>query len=84
MIGAGFVTYTAAQAAWSALSSGQKTSWDGAAAALTPAIPAVAQTVAGGGAGTPLTAGNVFFLYVYGLYAAGLASLPGGTPPTYS
>lgn len=84
MIGAGFVTYTAAQAAWSALSSGQKSAWDAAAAALTPAIPATAQTVAGGGAGTPLTAGNTFFLYVYGLYAAGLNAIPTGTPPTYA
>ena len=83
-IGAGGLTYTAAQAAWAALTGGEKTAWDNAAAALTPAIPAVAQQVAGGGAGTPLTAGNVFFIQEYALYVMGLQAVPGAVPTVYA
>jgi len=84
MIGAGAVNYTAAQAAWGALAGGEKTAWDNAAEARVPAFPTVAQTVTGGGAGTPLTTGNGYFLTMYGLYIAGLYTLPGATPPTYA
>lgn len=84
MIGAGFTIYTAMLAAWAALSAGEKTAWNTAAAALTPAIPAVFQTDAGGVAGTPLTAGNAFFAYQYGLYQALNDAVPGATPPTYA
>jgi hypothetical protein len=84
MIGSGSVNYTAAQAAFAALSSGEKTAWTTAAAALTPPIPAVAQTMVGGVSTTALTAGNVFFIYVYTLYLMGLATVPGATPPTYT
>lgn len=84
-IGIGAVNYAAAQAAWAALTGGEKTAWDSAAGALTPAIPAVAQKVAGGGAGTPLTAGNVHFIGQYALYIAGArTSAPNATPPTYA
>lgn len=84
-IGAGQVTYDAATAAYAALQAGDRTAWNSAAGALTPAIPAVAQATAGGGSGTPMTAGEVFFHYIYGLYAAGVvASIPGATPPTYA
>lgn len=84
-IGAGQVHYDAGQAAWAALTAPQKSAWDSAAGALVPAILAVNQTVAGGGAGTPLTAGNVFFLACYALYIAGIyASAPTGTPPDYA
>lgn len=85
LIGAGSLNYTAGQAAWAATTSGNKTTWDGAAAALNPAISAVNQTIAGGGAGTPLTAGNAFYLHVYALYKAGIGSAPvAATPPTYA
>lgn len=84
MTGAGNVAYTAAAAAFAALSSGEKTAWDTAAAGLSPAIPDVAQTSEGGVAATPMRDGEVFFHYVYGLYVAGLASAPGATPPTYA
>lgn len=84
MIGAGDVNYTAAAAAYSALSAGAKTAWDTAAAGLSPAIPAVAQGATGGGSATPMVAGQVFFHYVYGLYVLGLASVPGATPPVYA
>lgn len=83
-IGAGQVAYDAATAAYAALAAGERTAWDTAAGNLTPAILPVAQTVAGGGAGTPLAAGAVFFHYMYGLYIAGLVAVPGATPPTYA
>lgn len=85
MIGSGGVTYTAGQSAWAALAAGAKTAWDTAAAARVPAFPAAAQQVAGGGSGTALTAGNVYFLQQYGMYAAGLdVAAPGATPPVYA
>lgn len=84
-IGVNAATYAAATAAYAALQSGDRTAWASAAAALTPAIPAVAQKSAGGTAATSLTAGEVFYHYVYGLYMAGVvASVPGATPPTYA
>lgn len=84
-IGAGQVNYAAATDAYAALQAADRTAWGVAAAALTPAIPAVAQSVAGGGSGTPLTAGEVYFHYVYALYVAGaVAAVPGATPPTYA
>lgn len=84
IIGLGDVNYTAATTAYNALTAGQKTAWDTAAAALTPAIGAVAQATAGGGTGTPMPAGEVWFHYQYGLYVLGIASAPSGTPPTYA
>lgn len=83
-IGGGGLTYTAAQAAYAALAAGEKTAWNNAAAALVPAIPAVAQQVAGGGAGAPLTAGNVFFIQEYALFAMGLQAQPGAVPTVYA
>lgn len=84
-IGANKVTYDAAAAAYEALAAGEKTAWVTAAAARTPAYPSVAQGAAGGGYGTSLTAGAVYFHWIYALYAAGLlAAAPGATPPTYA
>lgn len=84
-VGAGDVNYTAATTAYAALQAAEKTAWNTAAAALTPPIPAVAQATAGGGTGTAMTAGEVFFHYCYGLYMAGvMATAPGATPPTYA
>lgn len=84
-IGSNMVQYDAASAAWTALAAGEKTAWNSAAAALTPAIPAVAQYDADGAPATSMTAGEVFFHYVYGLYIAGVAaSAPTATPPTYA
>jgi hypothetical protein len=85
MIGAGGLTYTAGQAAWAALTAPQKTAWDDAAAARVPAFFAANQTITGGGAGTALTGGNVYFLQQYGMYAAGILTVaPGAVPPTYA
>lgn len=84
-IGAGSLNYAAATAAYAALQAADRTAWNTAAGNLTPAIPSVAQAAAGGGAGTPLTAGEVYFHYVYALYVAGVVTtVPGATPPTYA
>lgn len=82
--GTGGVNFTAATAAYAALSGGNRTSWDTAAGTLTPAILAVAQKAAGGVPATAMAPGAVWFHYQYGLFAGGLASLPGATPPTYA
>jgi hypothetical protein len=82
--GAGGVVYTAAEAAWAALASGEQDAWDAAAAALTPVITDVAQKDAGGVAGTAKTAGEVWFIGQYALAQVSLASTPGATPPTYA
>lgn len=78
------VTYIAALAAWAALTAPQKAAWDAAAVALTPAITEAGQKGAGGVAATALSAGNVFFILLYGLASVGLAISPTGTPPTYA
>lgn len=83
-IGAGSVNYDAASAAYAALAAGEKTAWVNAAGALVPAIPAVAQKGAGGVPAADMTAGEVFFHYVYGLYMAGLTTAPGAVPPVYA
>jgi len=84
LIGSGGLTYTAMDAAYSALTAPQKTAWDTAAAGLDPAYAAVYQTAAGGGASTAKTAGFAFFAHSYALYVMGLDSAPTGTPPTYA
>lgn len=82
MIGAGSLTFNAASTAWTALSSSNHTTWDTAAAALAPPFPPVAQKGAGGVAAPSKTAGEGYFIYTYGLFSLGLATLPGATPPT--
>lgn len=84
MTGVGATVYTAATAAYAALLAGEKTAWNDAAAALTPAILAVAQKAAGGVPATAMTAGEVWFHYQYGLYAGGYRTIPAGTPPVYA
>lgn len=78
------LNYDAAVAAYTALTSPQKTAWVDAAAALVPAIPSVIQVDADGVAGTPITAGQAFFCYVYGLFILGLSTEPTATPPVYA
>lgn len=85
MIGAGGLTWTAADTAWNALTSPQKAAWETAADALTPVFPDTYQADAFGIAGTPMSAGEGFFHYSYGLYVAGVAAdLPGAVPPVYA
>ena len=84
IIGAGGLAYTAATAAYAALEVAEKAAWDGAAAALVPAINEVYQTVAGGGAGVPIKQGEVFFIQQYGLSLLSLATTPGAVPPVYA
>lgn len=83
MIGKGAVNMTASDAIFAGLSGPEQAAWDSAAAALNSLMPAVAQTVAGGGSGTPKSAGNVFLNYTYGIFVMGLVSIPGAVPPTY-
>ena len=84
-IGAGAVNYTAGRAAYAALAGGEKTAWDTAAAALTPAILPVAQVTTNGVAATAITSGEVHFLTQYALYLAGVrTTAPGATPPVYA
>jgi hypothetical protein len=83
-IGEFAITYIAAQALWTGFSTPEKSAWDVAAAALVPAMQPAPQGLAGGGGTTPLTAGNVFLIYRYGLYAMGIVTIPTATPPTYS
>ena len=85
IIGIGQVNYDAAVAAWTALAAGEKTAWESAADALTPIFPDVAQKVAVTNAdGTPITGGQAWFTYQYGMYILGLNPVPGATPPTYA
>lgn len=85
MIGAGGLTYDAAQTAYAVLTAPQKTAWDAAAAARVPALIAVAQSATGGAAGTPMTSGEAYFIQQYGMYAAGIyTAAPGAVPPTFA
>ncbi len=83
-IGANGTTIAAAKTAYAAITAQEKTAWDTAAAALTPAIPAVAQTEAGGGYVANMPAGEVHFISQYALSVLGLRDVPAGTPPTYA
>ena len=84
IIGKGEVNYTAATAAHTALGATPIAAWETAAAALTPAILAVAQKAVGGAAATPLSAGTVYFHYQYGLSIALGVAAPGAVPPVYA
>lgn len=84
IIGKTGADYTAARAAYAALSGGQKTAWGTAAAALTPPFGAAVQTSEGGAAATAIDAGECFFIYSYGLMKALGDATPTGTPPTYA
>jgi len=82
--GKGALVYAAARAAFAALQSAEQDAWDAAAAALSPVIGSVNQTTEGGASTTAITGGEAWFIYQYGLSGAGLASVPGATPPTYA
>lgn len=84
VIGAGALNMTASDAVWTALAGGEQTDWDDAADALTVPMLEVFQTLAGGGAGTPKSSGNVFLNYDYGLFVMGLVSIPTAVPPVYT
>lgn len=84
IVGAQGLTYQAAQTAYAALTAPQKSAWDSAAAALSPPIPDVAQTEAGGTGTDVLTKGEAFFIYQYGLATIGPWTTPGAVPPTYA
>lgn len=85
IIGAGALNYTAATASWAALAANHA-AWETAASAtLDHHFPPVQQKVAVTNAeATPMTAGEAFFHYQYGLYSLGIAAAPGAVPPTYA
>lgn len=84
MVGIAQANWDAGQVIWDALTAPQKSAWDTAAAALTPAIVGTVTAPQAGEVPTAITAGEVFFMYVYGLYSAGLATVPGAVPPVYA
>ena len=84
IVGKDQVNMVASKAAYAALTAPQKTAWVDAAAALTPVLLDVGQKAAGGASTTALSAGEVFFIYVYALSLLGLSSTPGAVPPTYA
>lgn len=85
ILGAGGLDFDTAEGLYAALTGPQQAAWDAAAGALSPAIPAVAQFDTNNSPSTPIPAGEVFFIYMHGLYMAGLlAAVPNGTPPTYA
>jgi hypothetical protein len=71
-------------ALWSEFNEEQKTNWGLAAAALLPPMLAAPQYSAGGIPAEPLTAGNVYLAYRYGLYALGLETVPTCDPPFWA
>lgn len=84
MIGPGSEFMDAGDALYTALTAAEKTAWVNAATALVPAFTSIPQYDAGGVLGTPKTAGNVFFNYIYGLFKMGLSTVPGAVPPVYT
>lgn len=77
--------YNDAIAAWGALDPTAQSDWDSAAGALSPAMQPAPQRMEGGGSDTPISAGNVFFVWEYALFILGIeTSAPGATPPTYT
>lgn len=84
IIGAGGLSYDAAQTAYADLTSLEKEAWATEAGSFTPVINDVYQAAEGGMAGTPITAGEVFFIYQYALSLIGLADTPGAVPPNYT
>jgi hypothetical protein len=84
LLGAELADYIAAITAWNALAPGERDAWDTAAATVVPPVRHATQRGAGDSTETPITAGNVFFVYRSGLYSLGLAPAPTGTPPVYT
>lgn len=77
--------YQNAMSAYSALDETAKTDWDDAAEALSPSIAPAPQKSEGGVTEDPISAGNVFFIYQWALYVAGIIeSQPSETPPNYT
>lgn len=84
MIGAGNINMSTSDTQWAALTAPQKSAWDTAASGLTFPLLGVPQTIAGGGAGTAKSNGQVFYNYIYGLFVAGIVPAPTATPPVYT
>lgn len=83
-IGPGATYFLASDNLWTALTAGEKTAWDNAAAALDPPIPQCPWGATGGGFEASQTAGKTFLKYMYALYKMDLYTLPTATPPVYA
>lgn len=81
MIGTNSISFNADATSYNALTAGQKTAWDTAAAALAPPIMAVSQTTTGGISATAATAGRVYWHHVSAMWRLGAVPQPTGTPP---
>ena len=82
-IGEELDTYNAMLELWETFTGGEKTAWDAAAAALEPPMLGAPQFAAGGIPAEPLTPGNVYLAYRYGLYALNLSGIPNGDPSNW-
>ena len=84
VIGAGGLTYDAAQSAWDVLKVANGAAWTAAAEGFDIPLAEVYQTIEGGAAGTPLTSGNVFFIYCYTMSLLTSMATPSAVPPVYN
>ena len=83
LTGSGAAGYNAAKAAWDALP--DQSQWETTANGLMPPVQSASQYLAGGGADTAATPGEVLFTMNYGLYLIGASTTaPDSTPPTYT
>lgn len=69
---------------WSRLSPFEMAAWHNASATLTPRIGIIPQKPETDGGTPPVLNGEVWYLYHYALYWAGVGSAPGSNPPAYS
>jgi hypothetical protein len=82
-IGVDLATFAAMTALWETFSGAEKTAWDNAATTLEPPMLGARQFAAGGIPAKPLTPGNVYLAYRYGLYALNLSGIPTGDPSNW-
>jgi hypothetical protein len=83
LTGTTMIEYDAAGVAWAA-NSANATAWETAAGTtLTHKFSAVPQVDANGIAGTPITAGEQFYRYIYAADQLGLVTLVAATPTVY-
>ncbi len=83
-IGTGGANMDAAKAIWAAMDATPQGQWGQNNIGLDFPFAAVIQKGAGVTNIAAVTGAQVFFLYIYALYIAGLAALPGNVPPNYA
>lgn len=82
-LGLATMNYFAAKAAYDALTAPQMAAWQAANDALVTKFSPVIFNAAGNVFFSTVPSGEVFFIYVYGLFKAGLSTEPGPVPPAY-